>query len=274
MGRMIRIELYRAFHGNEFKVAILLGGLLGLAHFVLEVIPSLNHIFDGFHPDVASSVVGNFLSGWMGGMINAVINIYQTVVFLLITIPYASSYYTDRKTGILKNIAIRGEKKIYLIAKSIAVFMTAGVSAVFPLLFDFILTMTVLPVVNYDWLQLPNYRALFMNLAIKNVIAYSLVYIGMIFIFAGLIGGVALSLSLYANNKFVVLSLPFLICIVSSRLLGYANNMVIRGLAIQKIFYVPQSSPTTVVSLCILFVMLGLCGYVHFIVRGVRVDVL
>ena len=113
-----------------------------------------------------------------------------------------------------------------------------------------------------------------MNLAIKNVIAYSLVYIGMIFIFAGLIGGVALSLSLYANNKFVVLSLPFLICIVSSRLLGYANNMVIRGLAIQKIFYVPQSSPTTVVSLCILFVMLGLCGYVHFIVRGVRVDVL
>ena len=47
MGRMIRIELYRAFHGKELKTAMLLGGLLGLAHFVLEVIPSVSHIFDG-----------------------------------------------------------------------------------------------------------------------------------------------------------------------------------------------------------------------------------
>ena len=47
MGRMIRIELYRAFHGKELKAAMLLGGLLGVAHFVLEVIPLVKHIFDG-----------------------------------------------------------------------------------------------------------------------------------------------------------------------------------------------------------------------------------
>ena len=70
MGRMIRIELYRAFHGKELKTAMLLGGLLGLAHFVLEVIPSVSHIFDGYHPDIASSVVGNVTESWMGGMIN------------------------------------------------------------------------------------------------------------------------------------------------------------------------------------------------------------
>ncbi len=111
--------------------------------------------------------------GWMGGMINAEINIYQMVVFLLITIPYAASFYTDRKSGILKNIAVRGEKREYLAAKSVAVFMTAGVSAVFPLLLNLMLTMTVFPVINYDWYQLPNYKAVFMNLAVKNVIAYS-----------------------------------------------------------------------------------------------------
>ena len=136
--------------------------------------------------------------------------------------------------------------------------MTAGVSAVFPLLLNLMLTMTMFPVINYDWYQLPNYKALFMNLAVKNVIAYCIVYMALIFVFAGLIAGLALSLSLYANNRFVVLSLPFLI----------------RGLAIQKVFYVPQSSPTTLVSLCILFVVLVLCGYVHFMVRGVKMDVL
>lgn len=111
MGRMIRIELYRAFHGKELKAAMLLGGMLGLAHFVLEVVPSVSHIFDGYHPDIASSVVGNVTESWMGGMINPEINIYQMVVFLLITIPYAASFYTDRKSGILKNIAVRGEKE-------------------------------------------------------------------------------------------------------------------------------------------------------------------
>ncbi|MFQ8903047.1 MAG: hypothetical protein ACLR7D_15445 [Lachnospira eligens] len=60
MGRMIRIELYRAFHGKELKAAMLLGGLaLGVAHFVLEVIPLVKHIFDGYNPYIASSVVGN-----------------------------------------------------------------------------------------------------------------------------------------------------------------------------------------------------------------------
>lgn len=274
MGRMIRIELYRAFHGKELKTAMLLGGLLGLAHFVLEVIPSVSHIFDGYHLDIASSVVGNVTESWMGGMINPEINIYQMVVFLLITIPYAASFYTDRKAGILKNIAVRGEKREYLAAKSVAVFMTAGVSAVFPLLLNLMLTMTMFPVINYDWYQLPNYKALFMNLAVKNVIAYCIVYMALIFVFAGLIAGLALSLSLYANNRFVVLSLPFLICIVSGRLVAYSGNPVIRGLAIQKVFYVPQSSPTTLVSLCILFVVLVLCGYVHFMVRGVKMDVL
>ena len=59
MGRMIRIELYRAFHGKELKAAMLLGGLLGVAHFVLEVIPLVKHIFDGYNPYIASSVVRN-----------------------------------------------------------------------------------------------------------------------------------------------------------------------------------------------------------------------
>ena len=64
MGRMIRIELYRAFHGKELKTAMLLGGLLGLAHFVLEVIPSVSHIFDGYHPDIASWKCYGKLDGW------------------------------------------------------------------------------------------------------------------------------------------------------------------------------------------------------------------
>lgn len=161
-----------------------------------------------------------------------------------------------------------------MVAKSIAVFITAGVSAVFPLLLNLMLTMTVLPVITYDWYQLPNYKAVFMKLAIKNVVVYSLVYMILIFVFAGLIAGLALSLSLYANNRFVVMSLPFLICVVSGRLVTYASNPIIRGLAIQKVFYVPQSSPTTLASLCILFVVLVICGYVHFIVRGVKMDVL
>ena len=84
----------------------------------------------------------------------------------------------------------------------------------------------------------------------------------------------ALTISLYANNLFVVLSLPFLLCIVSSRLVVYSGNAILRGMAINKMFYMPQSSPTTYYSMGILLVALLFMGYVFFNIKGARCDVL
>ncbi len=247
---------------------------MALEHFVFSVIPSLDHIFDNYQPDLAFSTIKSVQSGWMGGMINAEINIYEYIVFLLITIPYASSFYRDSRAGILKNIAVRGEKKYYFAAKSTAVFLSSGTVAVFPLLLNLMLTTTVLPIINYCWSQMPFPTAFFINIAVKDTVLYALVYMVLIFIFAGLIGGLALSISLYANNLFVVLTLPFFIFIVSGRLFAYSDNLIIKGLSMLKVFYLPQSSPTTIISIIVLFIVLSICGYTNFIINGAKRDVL
>lgn len=274
MKRMVKMELYRAFHGKGFVVSMLLGAMLALEHFIFRVLPATENMFTGYHPDVASSIIGNLHGSWMGGMINAEINIYQMIVFLLVVIPYAGSYYTDKKSGIIQNISTRGQKKHYLFAKSIAVFITSGVVALFPLILNLMLSSMVMPLVEYDWFQLPAITALFKKTSVNNILLYYFMFGIVIFVFAGLVGGLALTISLYANNLFVVLSLPFLLCIVSSRIVVYSGNAILKGMAINKMFYMPQNSPTTYYSMGILLVALLFMGYVFFNIKGARCDVL
>jgi hypothetical protein len=210
----------------------------------------------------------------MAGMGGAENNIYQTIVYLLITIPYAGSYYTDKTRGILKNIVARCDKKNYLIAKSAAVFLSAGTAAVFPLLVSLLLTATVMPLVNYDWLQMPYPTAIFIRELLVNPVLYYLLYMAVIFVTAGLVAGLSLTVSIYANNVFVVLSMPFLICIVISRLLSYMGNGFIRGLSITRIFNMCQNVPPNFVSMAVLACILFVSGYMAFVVKGVKKDVL
>ena len=132
---------------------------------------------------------------------------------------------------IVSSDAIRKE-----FAKSIAVFITSGVVALFPLILNLMLSSMVMPLVEYDWFQLPAITALFKKISVNNILLYYFMFGIVIFVFAGLVGGLALTISLYANNLFVVLSLPFLLCIVSSRLVVYSGNAIFRGMAINKMF--------------------------------------
>ncbi len=49
-------------------------------------------------------------------------------------IPYAASYYTDKRSGIINNYYVRTKRINYLVAKLAAVFLTGGAIVVFPLL--------------------------------------------------------------------------------------------------------------------------------------------
>lgn len=274
MKRLVRMELYRAFHGKGFVVSMIIGLLLALEHFIFRVLPETEQMFEGYHPDVPTSMIRNLQGSWMGGVINAEINVYQMIVLILVVIPYAGSYYTDKKSGVLKNISVRGQRKQYLLAKSIAVFVSSGVVAVFPLFINLMLSSTVMPLVEYDWNQLPIFMGLFVNIAVKNILLYYFLFSIVIFVFSGLVSGLALTISLYANNLFVVLSLPFLLCIVTSRIVLYSGNIIIKGMAVNKMFYMPQCSSTTYLSMSILAVILLLTGYVYFNIKGARSDVL
>lgn len=272
--RLIRVELYRALHGISLKIALIIGSVLALEHFIMRVLPSLEYRFYGHHPDVAFSIVANVQGSWMSGMITAENNIYRMIVPLLVTFPYAASFYLDKKNGVIKNIVTRVNVRDFLIAKSAAVFVSAGITAVFPLILNLMLTCTVVPIINYDWLQMPSAEALFIRTALSNYILYCILYMVIIFIFAGLVAGVSLTISLYADNIFATLSLPFLLSTVLGRLCRYSGSEFIEGLKVSRLFDIAQSGPANILSFITLFIILLMSGYVAFVIIGVKKDVL
>lgn len=274
LGRMIKIELYRALHGMSLKISLLIGALLAVEHFIMRVLPFLKYKFDSYHPDLAFALIPNVQSQWMSGTISAENNVYNYIVFLLVTLPYAGSFYLDKKNGVIKNVVTRGNKRYYLIAKSVASYITGGIAAVFPLILNLMLTCTVFPVIRYYWATMINSQGLFVKTALENYILYCVLYMTLIFIFGGLVAGISLSVSLYADNIFVTLSMPFLICIVSSRVLAYSKSAFIRGLRVVNVFDMGQAGPANIPAYIALFVILLVFGYLFFIIKGEKKDVL
>lgn len=274
--RMIRIELHRALHSWGMKFSLAVGFLLAVEHFIFRVLPQLDYFFFGYAPDVGVSCIRSVQANWLG-TICAESNIYGVIVTLLITIPYAGSFYTDRTKGIIKNISVRGDKKAYLVAKSIAVSVSAGIAAVFPLIVSLMLTSMVMPATNYVWNSAPACVSLFTKINLAAPVLYDILYMLIIFVFSGLVAGVSLSLSLYANNIFVVLSFPFLLYQILNRLVQYLGNSVgssfIINLAPYPIYSV-NGGTMPIIPLIVLFLFVFAAGHLIFILKGVKSDVL
>lgn len=273
--RMVRIELYRAMHGRGMKFSLVAGLALALEHFIFRVLPQLDYMFFGYGPDAGSSCLRSMQGTWLGKTC-VESNIYNAVATLLIVIPYAGSFYTDRTRGIVKNISVRGDKKAYLIAKSIAVSVSAGIAAVFPFIVSFMLTCTVMPVLNYCWNSAPAPVSMFTGIYLPSPVVYDILNMIILFLFAGLVAGIALFLSIYANNLFVVLSFPFLLYQISNRLLQYLGlsmgNRFITRLAPYPIFSINEGMPA--IQLVILFIFVFAVGHFAFIIKGEKIDVL
>ena len=63
--------------------------------------------------------------------------LFVRIIPLLAAIPYAITYCSDIRTGIVKNYYIRTKKINYLFSKYLAVFLTGGTTVTVPLLINF-----------------------------------------------------------------------------------------------------------------------------------------
>lgn len=266
MKQLLKMELKRAYTGGWMKIAVIMCFLLAAEHFVLRVLPL--DILSDYNPYVASSTPKNLLSGWMAGTPSLENEIYQYVVYIMIILPFGTSYYSDVKSGLIKNIYTRQNKLKYLISKSIAVFASAGTIAVMPLVMNILLCSTILPAIFPEWSSGPNCDGLFVYMYYENYIIYYLAIFLMIFVYAGLIAGLALSISLFARNIFFVTTSPFLICMVSDRLLAFFNSRLLWGCQVSRIFDVVQIGAKYEEGMILLAIVLLVSGYITFIAKG------
>lgn len=269
MKAMLKIELERAFKGYGFAMAMIIGALLAVEHYIRFVLPITDFMLFGFHPDAGSSFIHSVCTSWMGVTFEMEMNIYIYIVVILIMIPHAASYYQDKKSGLLKNFYTRQNKVSYLFSKSIATFLSAGTVAVSPLILSLILTSATLPSLQpHAGVIGPVTGAFFVSVYYENVTLYYILYILVIFVYAGLAAGIALTVSLFANNIFVVLTFPFLLWQTFTMFVPYMGSEVLKGMTITQVFHIGQLGPKNELGMLLLFIILLLCGYITFIVRG------
>lgn len=213
---MLLIELKRGLHRKSFILAIGIVFILCIINIFKYDYAYISMPYVGykyFLDDYLKSGIVSPYNSFILFCLTDISNILFLIMPILVSMAYGDSYLEDLNSGFLKNILSRYSKKKYLRSKFLANFIVSGLTFSVPLIFN--LTVHLLTQANIH----PE-RMVQKNLSIGNLnlelylnhpLIYTLIWIGIYFMFAGAISSLALGLSTIIKNKFVVLILPFII---------------------------------------------------------------
>lgn len=188
--RVLVEDLKRAFSSYPYLVAMVLCLSAGVYGFY----PALDH-------------EGGFAYLFMQAHHGST-GIISLVAPLLVAIPYVSSYYVDKKSGFLKYVLLRTERRKYIISRLISNALTGGSV----LCLSFLVILAVLYVLDPSPSDLGSWhRGAFSNLYNEKVLDYIFVLIGQSFIFGATYATLGLAVSPYVNNQYFAIVFPFFV---------------------------------------------------------------
>ena len=139
---LLKLDFKRAIYNKRFLIVVLIGVLLSVAHFFMEVFPMINAYEGGaaiFNPFVKWIIYDDF-------------SIYALIFLLtlpvLASIPYSDSYWLDLNSGFAKSVYTRTKKSNYLISRYITNFIIGGICVVIPLIASLYLLFITVPAVT------------------------------------------------------------------------------------------------------------------------------
>ncbi len=208
-----KTEIRRMLCGNGMKAAILLGIAIAVLEFVMVTWPAAT--FDPYEqsPDGDWGVPFHFWNSWLGGdsQISLPSYLYRLLLPVLAALPFSTSYATDVNSGYIRQIAIRADKRRYLLSKMFGVWFGGGLAAVLPLVISFLAAMAVLPLrgPHRMVIAIVGSNQIFGELYANTPFLYLLLFSLMIFGFCGAMALIGLFISLYVHQPFLVLITPF-----------------------------------------------------------------
>lgn len=213
MKNMLRIEFSRALKNKFLLLAILLGCVITVSHFVQNVLPQIWRTWWTFNID-QDMYPNSVFNQWIGetpGTMQAFL--YYLMLPILAALPFGDSFYLDMKTGYIKNVFIRSKKSQYYAAKYLSTFVAGGIAVTVPLLLNLALTASFVP----SLLPEPTAGRFCLEITYMGIgmflthpYVYTFLYLALDFLFAGLLAGAALSISFFVSNRFIVLLSPFI----------------------------------------------------------------
>ncbi len=226
---MIRLECKRAFCSRAFLLSLALGSILAIWHIVGSVwqmgvwMREIEYAMDGkangfLYPHTV-------FNKWMGGDPTSLQPYLYFLIFpILAALPYGASYAEDEKSGYARLLLVRSSRGSYYGSKALAVFLSGGTAVVLPLLLNLGITAAILPSLvpqAVTFLYPIHSASLWSELYYSHPYLYIALFLLLIFIFGGLFALLALPVSRFTNNRFLILLFPFLIYVFSHALAGY-----------------------------------------------------
>lgn len=217
MKTIIKIELDRALKNHKFLIALFIGCIISVMQVIFVVIPLSNSLDEYLQYGKGLYYPGWLFSSWLSAdLYNQYSYLFYLILPVLSSFAYATSGFEDYKSGFIKNICIRINKKKYYFSKFIAVFISGGLTIAIPLLLNLLLSSLFLPsMVPEATASLSSIRSLTMwhTIYYSHPYIHSLLFIILNFIFAGAIATFSLVVGKDIEHKIVVLLSPFLIFI-------------------------------------------------------------
>ena len=128
---------------------------------------------------------------------------------IIVVLPYGVSYYTDVKSGYIKQIVSRMSIKSYTRAKYIATFISGGIVIGLPLFIEFLAVATIFPIHRpYRPSSIMYGEETFL---IDLYYEYPMIFrLLLVFAVAGLLATMALLVAKYISNYFSIVITPFI----------------------------------------------------------------
>lgn len=217
MGRVFHFELSRALGGTRFRIAIAVGLAISVLHFLTDVLPLVKWL--GEWKGDPFSTPHSAYQHWIGMDLSTVWPVLLFMVLpLLAALPAAENYWYDRNSGYLNHIRLCCEIWQYKTAKVIAVFVSAFLVTVIPLMVDFLLTSAALPCIRPEpasKLYSITDRSMFGTWFYQHPALYIFGYALFDGIFIAIWTTQALTFSRWLNQRFQVILAPFLIYLIA-----------------------------------------------------------
>ena len=103
MKQMLKIEMERALKGAAFKIALIIGMIIVTVQFVKVGLHNALNPLEFFEYG-GLTLPYTVIYTWIGGSFNTYYTLYIRLLPIMVVLPYAATYYTDRRTGIIKII--------------------------------------------------------------------------------------------------------------------------------------------------------------------------
>lgn len=207
---MIRIELKRILKNYSLYIVLLITLLIVTLDIINNPVIKLN---SNDFSDYSNGVFSNLLLY----NTNKYSNIFAIILPVIATIVCSDSYAEDIKTGFIKHILIRYDKKKYLIKKYIINFTISGFILIIPLIVNYVLYASLIPSIEpklFFSSTVIGENSFLPSLFFEHPLLHMNLRILLFFIYGGSFASISLASSIFIKNKYSLVIIPYIVYVV------------------------------------------------------------